>query len=269
MAGAGKAGPGWDPGPAAAAGAAASGAGGGGLPGRARTPLDPPRHGDPPRVGAGGRPASGDDAGGRGRVAPGGGQGALPSRLGGAPALGALGGLALPLAPVCSPVEHAPSTRWTEKATRTRSCPRSTPANARSSSARSRTTSSRAKSTRGCERPRSPRRRRCSARSHSRLGRASRDRKASATQRGATAELPRTKDAATASSPTIPVNLEVLRAVSKKPLPRSATARDALLAVAALGGHIKNNGDPGWLVLGRGLHDLLLLKMGWRAPGEK
>jgi hypothetical protein len=63
--------------------------------------------------------------------------------------------------------------------------------------------------------------------------------------------------------------LEVLRAVSKKPLPRSPSARDALLAVAALGGHIKNNGDPGWLVLGRGLHDLLLLEMGWRARGEK
>jgi hypothetical protein len=25
-----------------------------------------------------------------------------------------------------------------------------------------------------------------------------------------------------------------------------------MLGVAALGGHIKNNGDPGWLVLGRG-----------------
>ncbi len=63
--------------------------------------------------------------------------------------------------------------------------------------------------------------------------------------------------------------VQVLRAVSKRPLPRSPSARDALLAVAALGGHIKNNGDPGWLVLGRGLHDLLLLEMGWRARGEK
>lgn len=61
----------------------------------------------------------------------------------------------------------------------------------------------------------------------------------------------------------------MLRAVAKKPLPRSPTAREALLAVAALGGHIKNNGDPGWLVLGRGLFDLLLLEMGWRARGEK
>lgn len=59
--------------------------------------------------------------------------------------------------------------------------------------------------------------------------------------------------------------LEVLRAVTKKPLPRKPTARDAMVAVARLGGHLKNNGDPGWLVLGRGMHDLLLLEMGWRA----
>ena len=59
--------------------------------------------------------------------------------------------------------------------------------------------------------------------------------------------------------------LEVLRAVTKKPLPRRPTARDAMVAVAKLGGHLKNNGDPGWLVLGRGMHDLLLLEMGWRA----
>jgi hypothetical protein len=59
--------------------------------------------------------------------------------------------------------------------------------------------------------------------------------------------------------------IEVLRAVSKRPLPARPTARDAMLAVAALGGHIKSNGDPGWLVLGRGMHDLLLLELGWRA----
>jgi hypothetical protein len=59
--------------------------------------------------------------------------------------------------------------------------------------------------------------------------------------------------------------LEVLRAVAKKPLPGRPTARDAMLAVASLGGHIKSNGDPGWMVLGRGMHDLLLLELGWRA----
>ena len=62
--------------------------------------------------------------------------------------------------------------------------------------------------------------------------------------------------------------LDVLRAVARKPLPRNLTARQAMLAVAALGGHRKSNGDPGWLVLGRGLHDLLLLELGWRARAE-
>jgi hypothetical protein len=48
-------------------------------------------------------------------------------------------------------------------------------------------------------------------------------------------------------------------------MPPNATAHDALLAVAALGGHIKNNGSPGWLVLGRGYDALLLLQLGWQA----
>jgi hypothetical protein len=43
------------------------------------------------------------------------------------------------------------------------------------------------------------------------------------------------------------------------------TVREAMMAIAGLGGHLKSNGDPGWLVLGRGMHDLLLLELGWRA----
>ena len=46
------------------------------------------------------------------------------------------------------------------------------------------------------------------------------------------------------------------------------TARDALLAVARLGGHIKNNGDPGWIVLGRGYEDLVTLERGARIAFE-
>ncbi len=55
-------------------------------------------------------------------------------------------------------------------------------------------------------------------------------------------------------------------------MPASPTATDALLAVARLGGHITNNGAPGWQVLGRGYESLLLMELGWRAaqasPGE-
>ena len=37
------------------------------------------------------------------------------------------------------------------------------------------------------------------------------------------------------------------------------------MAIAALGGHIKNNGEPGWQVLGRGYEKLLVLEQGWIA----
>lgn len=59
--------------------------------------------------------------------------------------------------------------------------------------------------------------------------------------------------------------IEVLRAVRRKPLPEFPTARDLMLAVAGLGGHIKHNGEPGWQVLGRGYLDLLAYEAGWVA----
>jgi hypothetical protein len=76
------------------------------------------------------------------------------------------------------------------------------------------------------------------------------------------------------SNPTAPattvlssVQLRCLRLAylhqENRELPDALTARDALLAVARLGGHLKNNGEPGWLVIGRGLHDLLLLELGY------
>jgi hypothetical protein len=46
-------------------------------------------------------------------------------------------------------------------------------------------------------------------------------------------------------------------------LPPRPTARDVLLAIARLGGHLRNNGDPGWLTIARGLHDLQLLERGY------
>lgn len=54
----------------------------------------------------------------------------------------------------------------------------------------------------------------------------------------------------------------------KRRLALKCTAREALFAIAELGGHIKNNGDPGWLVLGRGLQKLLDAEVGWRAAME-
>lgn len=59
--------------------------------------------------------------------------------------------------------------------------------------------------------------------------------------------------------------LDVLRVFGRVTLSTSPTAKEALLAVAALGGHIKYNGDPGWLTLGRGYAELSLLTQGWLA----
>jgi hypothetical protein len=59
--------------------------------------------------------------------------------------------------------------------------------------------------------------------------------------------------------------IDVLRALGRIPLPEEPTQRDVLLAVAALGGHIKWNGEPGWLTLSRGYTELLTLTAGWDA----
>lgn len=48
----------------------------------------------------------------------------------------------------------------------------------------------------------------------------------------------------------------VLRHIARRPLPESPTSRDVLLAVAALGGHLRRNGEPGWQTLGAGFDKL-------------
>jgi hypothetical protein len=69
-----------------------------------------------------------------------------------------------------------------------------------------------------------------------------------------------------------PVQLALLashRRKNNRPWSASPTSQDVLLAIAALGGHLRNNGPPGWLVLSRGFHDLLLMEAGWHlARGE-
>lgn len=57
-----------------------------------------------------------------------------------------------------------------------------------------------------------------------------------------------------------PDQVFVLRAKSRTPV---NTVAEAFAAIARMGGHIKNNGRPGWLVLWRGLRDLLLLAYGF------
>ncbi|MEI9936969.1 MAG: hypothetical protein WDO69_07075 [Pseudomonadota bacterium] len=59
--------------------------------------------------------------------------------------------------------------------------------------------------------------------------------------------------------------LEVLRALGRRPLPDAPTTRDVYLAIAALGGHIKYAPDPGWKTLASGYEKLITLTEGWRA----
>jgi len=67
--------------------------------------------------------------------------------------------------------------------------------------------------------------------------------------------------------------ITVLRKASrvkfKLALPETLTARDAMLAIARLGGHLRSNGDPGWAVLGRGYQDLLMMVAGYRLATRK
>ncbi len=74
----------------------------------------------------------------------------------------------------------------------------------------------------------------------------------------------RSEESVPASLILDPEQIVVLRKASEVPLPASPTARDAMLAIARLGGHLRSNGDPGWVVLGRGYQDLLMMVAGYR-----
>jgi hypothetical protein len=59
--------------------------------------------------------------------------------------------------------------------------------------------------------------------------------------------------------------LQLLRASSRGRLSPTATVVDALRLIARLGGHLKQNGEPGWLVLSRGMQTLRSMEAGWIA----
>jgi hypothetical protein len=81
--------------------------------------------------------------------------------------------------------------------------------------------------------------------------------------------LARVLPAAPAHVVLTPRQLLVLRAspggATLSPQP---TTKEALRAVARLGGHLRQNGEPGWLVLGRGLQKLLQREAGWAAAEQ-
>jgi len=59
--------------------------------------------------------------------------------------------------------------------------------------------------------------------------------------------------------------LDVLRIRGRLKLSSNPTAGEVYFAVAALGGHIKYSGNPGWLTLARGYQKLDILTEGWVA----
>jgi hypothetical protein len=78
----------------------------------------------------------------------------------------------------------------------------------------------------------------------------------------------RTNPNAPASEVLTSVQLQVLNVLGSYRLPRKPTAENALLAVAAIGGHLKRNGPPGWKILHRGMVLLLAYEAGWNARGS-
>jgi Transposase DNA-binding/Transposase DDE domain len=77
----------------------------------------------------------------------------------------------------------------------------------------------------------------------------------------ASSRSPKETSIATVLTPT---QIIILKKETKLPLDSKSTAADAYIAVARLGGHIKNNGPPGWRVLRRGYDTLITLEAGYK-----
>jgi hypothetical protein len=60
-------------------------------------------------------------------------------------------------------------------------------------------------------------------------------------------------------------HLQVLRACGNRPMSATPSNQEVYTALAALGGHLRSNGPPGWIVLGRAFEKLLVLGQGWIA----
>lgn len=58
--------------------------------------------------------------------------------------------------------------------------------------------------------------------------------------------------------------MQVLRLATKRPLSKRPDVREAMLAIAALGGHLPSNGQPGWRILSRGWQRLRDYEAGFR-----
>ena len=81
--------------------------------------------------------------------------------------------------------------------------------------------------------------------------------------------LAREVPATPATAAVTPRQVQVLRATpAGATLPPAPTVTDALAAIARLGGHLRQNGPPGWLVLARGFQKLQDMEQGWIAAAD-
>jgi hypothetical protein len=76
--------------------------------------------------------------------------------------------------------------------------------------------------------------------------------------------LSRAKRVVPASHVLTETEVEVLRLASKRKIGANPELREAMLAIAALGGHLPTNGEPGWRVLSRGWRRLRDYEAGYR-----
>ena len=60
------------------------------------------------------------------------------------------------------------------------------------------------------------------------------------------------------------IDLLLIGKAQPRPTSSPKTMADALELLAKMGGHIKNNGPPGWMTLGAGYEKLLLIKLGFQ-----
>jgi hypothetical protein len=59
--------------------------------------------------------------------------------------------------------------------------------------------------------------------------------------------------------------IAVINALNRKKISPEATARDALLVIAGMGGHFRHNGEPGWQTIAAGFERLANWEAGWTA----
>ena len=81
--------------------------------------------------------------------------------------------------------------------------------------------------------------------------------------------LERNPDAACVSDVVNEDQVEVLREMSPRRVPEKPSVAAVIAAIAAIGGHLRSNGPPGWQVLWRGYQELLTLERAWRAARRR